>query len=124
MPLSEHEERILHELERKLYDHDPAFADRVAKETVYRYAGRNCKWAGLGFVIGAIVMVGFFAVSVFLGVLGFLIMLVSAVFFERNMRRIGKAGWHDMRSAAKEKGSSSPLEEGWKRFREKFHHAD
>ena len=36
MPLSEHEQRILSELEESLSQQDPTFADRVANETVYR----------------------------------------------------------------------------------------
>ena len=50
LPLSEHEQRILHELEQSLYQEDPDFAERVRSETVYRHAGRYCVWSALVFV--------------------------------------------------------------------------
>ena len=96
MPLSEHEQRILAELEESLSRQDPNFADRVANETVYRHAGRQCKWAALFFVLGLVVLVAFYSVSVLLGLLGVAIMFASAVIFERNLRRMGKASWHDI----------------------------
>lgn len=96
MPLSEHEQRILAELEESLSRQDPNFADRVANETVYRHAGRQCKWAALFFVLGLVVLVAFYAMSVVLGLFGVAIMFASAVIFERNLRRMGKASWHDI----------------------------
>jgi Protein of unknown function (DUF3040) len=96
MPLSEHEQRILAELEESLSTEDPRFADRVANETVYRHAGRHCKWAGLTFVLGMVFLIAFYSYSVVLGLLGVGIMFVSAVVFERNLRHMGKAGWHDI----------------------------
>jgi len=52
MPLSEHEQRILAELEESLVRQDPEFAERVRSETVYRHAGRYLKGAAVGFVAG------------------------------------------------------------------------
>jgi len=37
-----------------------------------------------------------FSMSVALGFVGVALMFTSAVFFERNLRRVGKAGWHDI----------------------------
>jgi hypothetical protein len=96
VPLSEHEERILAELEESLVRQDPDFAERVRSETVYRHAGRHCKWAALGFVAGVAILVALYPRSVVLGFLGAAIMFGSAVVFERNLRRMGKAGWHDL----------------------------
>lgn len=96
MPLSEHEQRILAELEESLVRQDPQFAERVRSETVYRHAGRHCKWAALGFVAGLAVLVAFYSESVAVGLLGVAVMFASAVVFERNLRRMGKAGWHDI----------------------------
>jgi hypothetical protein len=79
VPLSEHEQRVLHELEQALYQQDPAFADRVRSESVYRYAGRYLKWSIAGFVAGLAVMLFFFTTNVFLGFLGVLIMFASLV---------------------------------------------
>jgi hypothetical protein len=96
VPLSEHEQRILAELEDSLVRQDPEFAERVRSETVYRHAGRHCKWAAVGFVVGVGILVLFYTQSVVAGLLGVAIMVASAVFFERNLRRMGKAGWHDL----------------------------
>ena len=96
MPLSEHEQRVLHELEQALYQHDPAFADRVRSESVYRYAGRFLKWSVVAFLVGLGVMLYTFTSNVFLGFLGVLIMFASLVTFWTNVRRMGKAGWEDI----------------------------
>ena len=95
MPLSEHEQRILAELEDSLVRQDPGFAERVRSETVYRHAGRYCKWAAAGFVAGVAILVAFYSQSVAVGLVGVAIMFASAVIFERNLRRMGRAGWHD-----------------------------
>ncbi len=96
MPLSEHEQKILAELEESLVRQDPDFAERVRSETVYRHAGRYCKWSAFTFLVGTAILIGFYSMSVILGFLGVAIMFASLVVFERNMRRMGKAGWHDL----------------------------
>ena len=93
MPLNEDEQRILHEIEQQFYESDPAFARGVGKTTLYRHAGRNLKWAALGFLTGFVLLVGSFATSLFLGFVGFAVMLACAFIFERNLRKMGKAGW-------------------------------
>lgn len=108
MPLSDHEQRILAELEESLVRQDPQFAERVRSETVYRHAGRYCKWAAVGFLAGIGILVGFYPHSVAVGFLGVVLMFVSAVVFERNLRRMGKAGWHDLtRSLQKDRPEGS-----------------
>ena len=128
MPLSEHEQRILAELEESLSKQDPNFADRVANESVYRHAGRQCKWAALGFVIGLVGLILLYPTSVPLGLASVGVMFVSAVLFERNLRVMGKAGWHDVTRSLHEEepsGASSGIENAvheakdW--FRTRFH---
>ena len=99
MPLSDHEQRILAELEESLVRQDPEFAERVRSETVYRHAGRYCKWAAVTFVLGVVILVAFYSKSVIAGFIGVVIMFASAVWFERNLRRMGRAGWHDLTRA-------------------------
>ena len=93
MPLSEDEERILHEIEQQLHATDPQLVREVSSTTLYRHAGRNLKWAALGFVAGLVFLVMTFTTSLALGVVGFLVMLGSSMAFERNLRKMGKAGW-------------------------------
>lgn len=99
MPLSEDEQRILAELEESLIRQDPQFAERVKNKTVYRHAGRQCKWAAFGFLAGLAVLIAFYSESVALGLVGVAVMFGSAVVFERNLRRLGKASWHDLTRA-------------------------
>ncbi|NNN10466.1 MAG: DUF3040 domain-containing protein [Acidimicrobiaceae bacterium] len=120
MPLSEEEQRILQEIEKTFYDHDPAFADRVRSETVYRHAGRNLKWAGVIFVLGLIFTVGTFTTSVWLGIFGFLVMLGSAVYFEENLRKMGRAGWQDLSSNMKANGVQGSVADLQNKLKNRF----
>ncbi len=117
MPLSEEEHRILQEIEKNFYENDPEFASRVKSETVYRHAGRNIKWALLGFVVGLAVLIMTFTTSVVLGSVGFLVMLGSSVIFEQNLRRMGKAGWNEISNG---KGLSSQLNRMSSKFGKHF----
>ena len=121
MPLSEHEQRVLQELEQALYQQDPAFADRVRSESVYRYAGRYLKWSILGFVVGLAVMLAFFTTSVFLGFIGVLIMFGSLVTFWTNLRRMGKAGWEEIGRSLRHQGIGSTISDTRSWLRERFH---
>jgi hypothetical protein len=129
VPLSDHEQKILAELEESLVKQDPEFAERVRSETVYRHAGRYCKWAAVTFVLGVVILVAFYSKSVVAGFVGVVIMFASAVWFERNLRRMGRAGWHDLTRAKdgepRAGGASSGIEgavtgaRDW--FRSRFH---
>jgi hypothetical protein len=119
VPLSENELKVLSEIEKNFYEHDSAFADRMRSETVYRHSGRNLKWAAAGFLAGFVVTVATFTTSVYLGLLGFLVMLASAVIFERNLRRMGRAGWQEITSQKKAGAGSTPNPLG-ERFKGKF----
>ena len=92
VPLSEDEKRILSEIESHLYESDPDLAREVAETTVYSHAFRNIKWAALGLLVGVVLMVWLLSVSYLLSFGGFLVMLISLLFLERNARRAGKAG--------------------------------
>jgi len=75
MPLSEEEQRILHEMEEKLYEHDRAFADRVSTKSQHHPRGRSGRGWVVAFVAGFVLLLVSFGSSVLLGSLGFLIML-------------------------------------------------
>jgi tetrahydromethanopterin S-methyltransferase subunit B len=121
LPLSEHEQQVLQELEQALVQQDPAFADRVRSENVYRYAGRYLKWSVLGFVVGLAVMLAFFTTSVAVGFLGVLIMFASLVMFWTNLRRMGKAGWEDVGRSLRAEGIGNAVNDTRSWFRERFH---
>ncbi len=122
MPLSEDEQRILHEIEQQFYESDPAFARGVGKTTLYRHAGRNLKWTALGFFVGFGVLVGSFATSpsLFLGFVGFAIMLGCAFVFERNLRKMGKAGWKQVAGSLKTTQVKEQMGDVGKRLKKRF----
>ncbi|MDA8295076.1 MAG: DUF3040 domain-containing protein [Actinomycetota bacterium] len=86
MPLSEEEQRILQELEQKLYEQDRAFVDRVRAESPGSMARRSLRWAGGAFIVGFAVVLVSFRSSLLLGTFGFLVMLFAALLFERSAR--------------------------------------
>ena len=68
----------------------------MEQTTLYRHAGRNLKWAAVGFIAGFALLVLAFASSLILGFIGFLAMLACAFFFERNLRVRARAGWQQV----------------------------
>jgi hypothetical protein len=120
VPLSEDEQRILHEIEQQFYESDPAFAREVGKTTLYRHAGRNLKWAAAGFFCGFLLLIVAFASSLLLGFAGFLVMLASAIVFERNLRKMGRAGWQQVTGNMKAHNLRESLGDAGRRFRKRF----
>lgn len=96
MPLSEHEQRVLQQLEESLKRDDPAFEKKVREANVYREAGRRLRWAAAGFIAGLVVLLVFFTSNLLLGLVGVAIMFASGVVMERNVRRMGRASIHDL----------------------------
>jgi tetrahydromethanopterin S-methyltransferase subunit B len=120
LPLSEHEQRVLQELEQALVQEDPAFANRVRSENIYRYAGRYLKWSILGFVVGLTVMLVFFTTSVAVGFVGVLIMFASLVVFWTNLHRMGKAGLEDIGRSLRKDGIGNALNDTRTWLRDRF----
>jgi hypothetical protein len=74
VPLSEHEQRLLEQIERALVDDDPKFASQVRTGDRRVKARRKLQLGALLLLVGMAVLVGgAVAPSVPLGVLGFLI---------------------------------------------------
>ena len=121
MPLSEEEQRVLREIERSFYESDPEFARQVSSKTLYRHAGRNLRWAALGFVAGLVLLVATFSSYLILGIIGFLAMLFSALIFERNLRAMGKAGLQSISDTVRARGGvTGPLGDARRKFRQRF----
>ena len=92
MPLSEDEQRILAEIEKNLHESDPQLAREVSETTVYRHVLGPLKWSVIGMIIGLAVMVATLQIHFLVAFGGFLLMLISAIGLERNLRLMGKAG--------------------------------
>ena len=93
MPLSDDEQRILHEIEKEFYDSDPEFAREVGGTTLYKHALRNIKWAVILGVLGLVGVVAALQVHFGLAFVAFLTIFACAVVIERNLRKMGKAGF-------------------------------
>ncbi len=120
MPLSEDEQRILHEIEQQLYETDPGLARDIADTTIYTHAYRNLKWAALGFLVGVVVLIATLSVSFVLAFGGFLIMLASALAVERNARKLGKAGMQQMTQSMKAAGLRDAFGSANQKMKDRF----
>ncbi|MEO9327589.1 DUF3040 domain-containing protein [Gordonia aurantiaca] len=80
MPLSEHEQRMLEQIESALYAEDPKFASSVKRRRLGRSSGRRRLQAVAIFVVGLVMLVGGLIVNIDIGgfpivsLLGFLVM--------------------------------------------------
>ena len=124
MPLSEDEERILSEIAQQFYADDPEFARGVAQSTVYRYTIRRMKWSGLGFVLGMAFLIVTLSTSFLLAFAGFLLMLGCALYFERNLRKLGKAGLEQITKSMKGAGLRDAIGGARGKMRDRFRRAD
>jgi len=122
VPLSEDEQRILHEIEQQFYETDPAFAREVGSTSLYRHAFRNLKWATLGFLAGVVLLIYTLITTSFVVsfVCGFLVMLASALWFERNARKLGRAGLQQMTATMRGAGVRDFVGGAGKRLRDRF----
>jgi hypothetical protein len=91
MPLSEHEQKILEEIERQLYEQDPKFARNVASRAAKGHSARNLR-RGIGlFLLGVVALFVFFADPLTLvGVAAFLLMLSGATLAYNGLKRSGE----------------------------------
>jgi hypothetical protein len=103
MPLSEHEQRLLEQIERDLYADDPKLVSTVRSINPRTYALRRL-WrstalfiVGLGVLVAAVV-INSGAVSIILGLLGFIVMLLAALRGSSDLRRLGGRPDLDSRS--------------------------
>jgi hypothetical protein len=93
VPLSEHEQRLLEQMERALYAEDPKFASSLRGRDPRSNFRRRIVLAGIGLVVGVILlMTGLVAKIIPVSVLGFLVMLTSAFFAVSSYRGLSNAG--------------------------------
>jgi hypothetical protein len=88
MPLSEHEQRLLDQIERALYAEDPKFASTVRSTDLRTHMRRRLRRAGAVFVVGFITML-FGIANVAVGIAGFVVMLLALVLALSAWRRLG-----------------------------------
>jgi uncharacterized membrane protein YgcG len=105
MPLNEHEQKILDEIERQMYEEDPKLANKVARAVRTGNDRWRMRLAAVIFVVGAVVMFASFTASWIIAGIGFVIMVSSA-------------GWmaHAVGSKREAKGMTVSLESLMDRF--------
>ena len=123
MPLSDHEQRLLEQIERALYAEDPKFASSVRASDLRTHYRRRLVRSAIGFVVGLGILVAGLVTQVFylaVGVAGFFVMLVSAL--------LGISAWRRLAGARPGHKAATPslprpsvmerLEERWRRRRD------
>ncbi len=92
MPLSEHEQRLLEQMERALYAEDPKFASSLRGKDPRSNFRRRVLLAGVGFAGGVVLlMTGLVTQVILVSVLGFVLMLASAFFAVTSYRAVTTA---------------------------------
>lgn len=124
MPLSEDEERILQEIAQRFYEDDPTFAREVSETTLYRHTVRRIKLSVLGMLVGGAFLLLSLSTSFWMSFVGFLVMLGSALVFERNFRKLGRAGMDQLSRTVRAAGLRDALGSAGRRMRERYRRKD
>ncbi|MFV0428891.1 MAG: DUF3040 domain-containing protein [Arachnia sp.] len=90
MALSEQERKLLEQLEASLAADDPKLAENLRGTTTLKVQRRRATLAGLGFIVGLIVLVSGVQLHPAISVLGFLVMLVSAIVGINSWQSVGE----------------------------------
>jgi hypothetical protein len=88
MPLSEHEQQILEQYEKELQQ-DPHLAKRIGRSSMFSQMARRVRLAIVAFFVG-LLMLMLFVVSLWVAVVGFVLMLLSGLVIYHYLKRIGR----------------------------------
>ncbi|CAN5657180.1 spore wall synthesis complex protein [soil metagenome] len=123
--LSDHEQRLLEQMEQALYAEDPKFASSLRGSDLRNHYRRRAVKAVIGFILGVVLLM---AGAVFkvppVSIIGFVIMLAAALFGLSSWKRTPRGGElptpsGPARQKAKPKSSMMErIEERWRRRRE------
>src|SRR3954447_5675943 len=126
MPLSEHEQRLLEQIERALYDEDPKFASTVRGGKLRRPSRRRRIQGIALFVLGVVMLVlgvvfSSSTIGIIISVVGFLAMFGGAILAITSFgARKKEAAGGDASGAAAEKERSRFTNRMEERFRRRF----
>jgi Protein of unknown function (DUF3040) len=89
VPLSEHEQRQLEQIEQALYSEDPKFVHTVRSSDPRVHYKRRAYQAAAGFVLGVgLLLGGVISQYIWVGVAGFIVMLVCSMWALASWRHI------------------------------------
>jgi hypothetical protein len=109
VPLSEHEQRQLEQIEQALYTDYPKLAQSVRSQDPRVHYKRRVVEAAIGFVIGVgLLLAGVISKLIFVGVGGFLVMLACAMWALTSWRHMGGIVSGKGLSVAKAQGAARP----------------
>ena len=89
MPLSEHEQRLLDQIERALYQDDPKFASTVRSSDLRTHMKRRLRRAAVILVIGFVLLLAGVVIHPVVGVAGFVVMLGALLLALSSWKRLG-----------------------------------
>ena len=120
MPLSEHEQRLLEQMERALYAEDPKFATALEGTGLRARTRRTVYLAAAGFVVGVAVLVGgVVAKHTWVSGVGLVVMLGCAVLAVATWRKAPRLGIADPRTGAPQRRRKATvvdrMEQRWQR---------
>jgi Protein of unknown function (DUF3040) len=131
VPLSEHEQRLLEQMERALYAEDPKLASTLRGADLRAHQRRRVVVGSLGVLVGLGLLLAGVSIGWPLGVVGFLVMLASAWWITSGWRsssaptaggtpgRTSRPGRTRTSKAAKNSsGVMDRFEDRWRRRRE------
>ena len=107
--LSDHEQRILAEIERNLAAEDPDFVRNVSEARPTKTSGKLLQLSTLG-VVGGLFLLLMNSTSIILGIVGFLLMLASVVGIVTSVRHLASAG----------RSPSNAFRDAWRRAEERM----
>lgn len=125
MPLSEHEQRLLDQIERQLYAEDPKFASAVRSHDVKTHLTRRVKRFAALLALGLVALVaGAVLRNVYVGIAGFLVMLGAGLVIARSLQRLSRGETlpklKDKRKQKARSEKTSLRERAEERFRRRF----
>jgi len=131
VPLSDHEQRLLEQMEQALYAEDPKFASVLQGEDLRLRYRRRLVLAVLGFIVGIVLLVtGVSVPQIAIGVVGFLVMLASVLAGVSAYNRTPRGGETAhaeggavipiSRGRSSRKGLMDRVEERWQRRRDEL----
>lgn len=93
MPLSEHEQRLLEQIEQALYAEDPKFASLYRSTDLRSHYRRRAVRSAVVFLAGlGLLLAGVTTAIVAMGVAGFVVMLASASLIVASLQRMNGRG--------------------------------
>ncbi len=122
MALSEQERKLLEQLEASLMAEDPKLAETLRGTKDIRIHRRRAAVAGLGFVLGMVVLVAGVQIHPAVSIAGFVLMLASAIVGISSWQRVAGDGNGDPARPHGPAKPKAPAQDFMERLEERWRH--